>query len=140
MNPLFKAIASVHKAVYQISNGRIGSKMGGNDILILEHVGAKSGKKYASPLAYVQDGDAYAIIASAAGQANNPGWYHNLKKNPNTTINIAGESIDVRAEVAPREKRDQLWAKVAADFPQFEDYQSKTSRVIPIILLHPQSP
>lgn len=135
MNPVIRAIAKVHTAVMRLSNGRIGNKMGGNNILLLHHVGAKSGKQYASPLAYVEDDGAYAIIASAGGQPKHPGWFHNLKKNPKTTIQIAGESINVTAEVAPKAKRDQLWAEIAAEFSQFDQYQSMTTREIPIVLL-----
>ena len=142
MNPVIKAIAKVHKSLYQLSGGRIGSTMGGNTILLLHHVGAKSGKAYVTPLAYVGDSEqgqnAYAIIASAAGQPNHPGWYHNLVKNPQATIEIQGKQIPVRAEVAPQAKRDKLWAEISVDFPQFAGYQEKTSRVIPIVLLHPQ--
>ena len=137
MNPVMRAIAKVHTAVMRISGGRIGNSMGGNEILLLHHIGAKSGKAFASPLAYVKDGDAYAIIASAAGQPKHPGWYHNLKKNPNTTIEVAGKPINVTAEVAPKEKRDKMWPKICADFPQFAGYQEKTSREIPIVLLRP---
>ncbi len=139
MNPVLKAIAKVHAAVYQMSGGRLGRKMGGQDVLLLHHVGARSGKNYTTPVAYVRDGDAYVIIAAAAGQPKHPGWYYNLKNNPNTTINLTGEQIRVVAEVAPPEKRDKLWAEIAAEFPQFTAYQDKTSRVIPAILLHPQA-
>ena len=139
MNPAMKAIAKVHAAVLRMSGGRIGNSVGGNKILLLHHVGAKSGKEYATPLAYVEDGDDYAIIASAGGQPNHPGWYHNLKKNPKTFIEIAGKRINVVAEVAPKAKRDKLWAEITADFPQFAEYQKKTSRTIQILLLHPQN-
>ena len=143
MNPIFKAIAKIHVPIYQISSGRLGSSMGGNKILLLHHVGAKSGKKYTTPLAYIEnkegDSDTYAIIASAAGQPQHPGWYYNLKKNPKAMIEIRDKQISVVAEVAPKEKRDELWAEISADFPQFTGYQQKTSRVIPIILLHPQA-
>lgn len=139
MNPAMKIMAKVHTAVLRASRGRIGNYMGGNTILLLHHMGAKSGKKYATPVAYVEDGSTYAIIAAAAGQPNNPGWYYNLKKNPQTTIEIRGKPINVTAEVASKERRDQIWADVSAEFPQFNTYQAMTSRVIPIILLHPQS-
>lgn len=139
MNPVLKLIARIHTMLMQISGGRIGNKMGGNHILLLHHIGAKSGKKYATPLAYVEDGDSYAIIASAGGQANHPGWYHNLKANPNTTIEIMGNAQSVKAQVAPKEKRDKLWAEITAEFSQFAEYQKKTSREIPIVLLHPQA-
>lgn len=138
MNPIMKAMAKVHTTVLRMSGGRIGNQMGGNTILLLHHVGAKSGKRYATPLAYVEDGDAYAVIASGAGQPTHPGWYHNLQQNPNTTIEIQGKAIQVTAEVAPEEQRARIWAAVVAEFPQFAEYQQKTSRVIPLVLLHPQ--
>lgn len=138
MNPVMKTMAKIHTAVLKMSGGRYGNQMGGNKILLLHHLGAKSNKPYTTPLAYVEDGDAYAIIASAGGQPHHPGWYHNLKKNPNTTIEIKGKPIKVTAAVASKEKRDQLWAEIIVDFPQFAGYQEKTSRVIPIVLLHPQ--
>ncbi|MEM7033933.1 MAG: nitroreductase/quinone reductase family protein [Chloroflexota bacterium] len=139
MSPLLKAIAKIHTAVMRISGGRMGNQMGGNEILLLHHVGAKSNKNYVSPLAYVEDEGAYAIIAAAAGQAKNPGWFHNLKKNPSTIIEIKGKTINVTAKVAPKETRDRIWADVVVDFPQFASYEEKTTRVIPIVLLHPQS-
>lgn len=138
MHPVMKVMAKVHSALYQLSGGRMGRSMGGQDILLLHHVGAKSGKAYKSPLGYVRDGDAYAVIAAAAGQPNHPGWYHNLKKNPDTIINVEGQEIRVIAEIAPNEKRDELWAKLSADLPQFDEFQAKTSRLIPAVLLRPQ--
>ena len=98
MNPIMKAMAKVHTVVLQMSGGRMGNKMGGNTILLLHHVGAKSGKKYATPVAYVVDGDAYAIVAAAAGQSKHPGWYHNLQKHPTTMVEIRGNPTRVTAE------------------------------------------
>ena len=134
MNPVMKAMAKVHTTVLRLSGGRLGNQMGGQTILLLHHVGAKSGKKYATPLGFVKDGDAYAIVAAAAGQPSHPGWYHNLQKHPQTTIEIRGKRINVTAEVAPKTKRDQLWAKISADFPQLAAFQQQTKRVIPIVL------
>ena len=139
MNPIMKIIAKIHVSVMQMSGGRIGNHMGGNTILLLHHKGAKSGKQYASPVAYVEDGGAYVIVAAAAGQPKHPGWYHNLQKNPETTVEITGKRIPVRAEVAPKATRDRLWAEISAEFPQFTTYQQKTTRIIPIVLLRPQN-
>lgn len=138
MNLVMKAIARVHRTIYQLSGGRLGTEMGGQDILLLHHVGAKSGKRYTSPLGYVLDGDAYVLVAAAAGQPNHPGWYHNLKQNPDATINVRGKQIQVLAEIALKEKRDKLWAEMSADLPQLNEFQAKTTREIPIVLLHSQ--
>lgn len=137
MNRISKAFVAAHTAVMRLSGGRFGSQLGDNKILLLHHIGAKSGKEYASPLVYVEDDGAYAIIASAGGQPKHPGWFHNLQKNPNTTIQIRGESISVTAEVAPKARRDSLWAHIQSVHPQFEQYQSMTEREIPIVLLRP---
>lgn len=139
MNPVMKTMAKIHTAVIRLSGGRMGNTMGGAPILLLHHVGAKSGKKYASPLGYVEDDGVYAVVAAAAGAPTNPGWFYNLKKNPNTTIEIEGRSINVTAEVAPKAKRDQIWADVSAKHDYFPEYQAKTSREIPIMLLRPAS-
>ncbi|MEM8529965.1 MAG: nitroreductase family deazaflavin-dependent oxidoreductase [Chloroflexota bacterium] len=143
MNPILRVIAKIHTTIYHRSKGRFGNQMGGTQILLLHHVGAKSGKKYTTPLGYINNnqeaGGAYIIVAAAAGQPKNPGWYYNLKKNPNTTIEIMGEQINVTAEVVSGEKRNKIWNQMSADFPQFIEFQKKTSRVIPIVLLHTHS-
>ncbi|NJN96513.1 MAG: nitroreductase family deazaflavin-dependent oxidoreductase [Anaerolineales bacterium] len=116
--------------------------MGGQNILLLHHVGARSGTLYITPLGYVEDSEggrkAYVIVAAAAGQPKHPGWYYNLSKRPHTLIEIKGQKIKVKAEVASKEKRDKLWQEISAKFPQFTIYEKKVARVIPIILLYPQ--
>ncbi|MFZ4664307.1 MAG: nitroreductase/quinone reductase family protein [Caldilineaceae bacterium] len=138
MNPIIKVVSKVHRFVLQVSGGRIGSQMGGQSILLLHHVGAKSNKPYSTPLGFVEKDGAYLLVAAAAGQPNHPGWYYNLKKNPSTTVEIKGKVIKVVAEVAATEVRDQLWAELSAKFSQFDAFQKKAGRVIPIVLLHPQ--
>ncbi|MEM7335854.1 MAG: nitroreductase/quinone reductase family protein [Chloroflexota bacterium] len=143
MNPILKTISKIHKTVYQLSGGRLGSTMGGQNILLLHHTGAKSKKTYVTPVGYVEkheDGNkAYVIVAAAAGQANHPGWYYNLCKTPDAAIKVKDQKIQVSAEVASSDKRDQLWAELSAEYPQFDEFQSKVTRVIPIFLLHPHS-
>ena len=140
MNPVLKIIARIHAALYQMSSGRIGNRMGGQTILLLHHVGAKSGKQYITPVGYVQEDDAYLLVAAAAGAPKHPGWYHNLKTNPSTKVEIMGKQINVMAAVASQDRRDQLWTELSSQFPQLIDFQAKTSREIPIVLLHPQKP
>jgi deazaflavin-dependent oxidoreductase (nitroreductase family) len=138
MNPIIKVVSKVHRVVLQVSGGRIGSQMGGQSILLLHHVGAKSNKPYTTPLGFVEKDGAYLLVAAAAGQPNHPGWYYNLKKKPSTTVEIMGKSITVMAEVASTEVRETLWAELSAKFSQFDAFQKKAGRVIPIVLLHPQ--
>lgn len=139
MNPAMKIMVKVHTLVLRLSGGRVGNHMGGQTVLLLHHVGAKSGKRYATPLGYIKDGDAYVVVAAAAGHPNHPGWYYNVKAKPMTTIEIKGQSMKILAEVASQEKRDQLWAQLSAQFPQFNAFQQKIERIIPIVLLHPQT-
>ena len=138
MNPVIKVISKVHRFVLQLSGGRIGNQMGGQSILLLHHVGAKSNKHYRTPLGFVEKDGAYLLVAAAAGHPNHPGWYYNLKKNPSTTIEIMGKPIQVIAEVASTEVRDKLWIELSAKYTQFDAFQKKAGRVIPIVLLHPQ--
>jgi deazaflavin-dependent oxidoreductase (nitroreductase family) len=87
---------------------------------------------------YQQVGDAYAVFASAAGADKNPDWYHNLRAHPDTTIEVGTETIPVRARDLPREERDPIWEIQKQRYPGFADYEAKTSRVIPVVLLEPR--
>ena len=116
-----------------------GRFFGGGDegsVLVLTHRGAKSGKVRDTPLMFLREESDYLILASAGGDVHNPGWYHNLLANPDTTINVSGEAIQVTARDAGPQ-RDELWAKVVATEPRFGNYESKTERVIPVVILEP---
>jgi deazaflavin-dependent oxidoreductase (nitroreductase family) len=128
----------MHAKLYKLTGGRF---FGGGDdgsVLVLTHKGAKSGKVRDTPLMFIRDKDSYLTLASAGGDENNPGWYYNLLANPDTTINVSGETISVTARDAGTE-RDALWAKVVAAEPRFGKYESRTTRVIPVVVLAPQT-
>ncbi len=122
---------------FRENEGVVGGMFENMPILLLHHVGAKSGAARVAPLAYMSDGDRYVIFASKAGAPENPAWFHNLKANPDTKIEIGGEVIDVVASEATGDERDRLFATQAAKSPQFAEYQSKTTRVIPVVTLAP---
>jgi deazaflavin-dependent oxidoreductase (nitroreductase family) len=122
---------------FRANEGRVGGPFEGSTLLLLHHVGAKSGADRVNPLVYNRDGDRYVVFASKAGAPNNPDWYHNLKAHPDVTIEVGNETIGVRAEEAIGEERDRLFRAQAERSPQFAEYQSKTSRVIPVIVLTP---
>jgi len=132
----------IHVALYRRSGGKIGGHLPGwpdARILMVDHTGAKSGVKRTSPLMYHEDGDAIAVVASKAGQPTNPAWFHNLKANPDTTIQIGSEIREVRARVATDEERDRLWPKFVASYPGYDFYQTHAkSRKIPIVILDPR--
>jgi deazaflavin-dependent oxidoreductase (nitroreductase family) len=135
---LFRLFTGIHAKLYKLTGGRF---MGGGtdqgSVLVLTHKGAKTGKVRDTPLMSFRDGDNYLVVASAGGDARNPGWYHNVMTNPETEINVNGETIAVRARDAGSE-RDALWEKVVAAESRFESYETRTNRVIPIVILEPR--
>jgi deazaflavin-dependent oxidoreductase (nitroreductase family) len=132
----------IHVALYRWSSGKIGGHLPGwpeARILLVNHTGAKSGAKRTSPLMYHEDRDVVAVVASKAGQPTNPAWFHNLKANPDTTIQIGSEIREVRARVATDEERDRLWPQFVASYPGYDFYQVHAkSRKIPIVIFDPR--
>ncbi|MBF6329700.1 nitroreductase family deazaflavin-dependent oxidoreductase [Nocardia transvalensis] len=132
----------VHVLLYRRSKGRIGGRFFGRPnapILLLDHVGAKTGVQRTSPLIYVDHGDAVAVAASKAGQPNHPAWFHNVVTTPDTSIQLGARSRRVRARVATDPEREQLWPKFVAALPDFEFYQHHAGRrTIPIVILEPR--
>ncbi|MGO9335845.1 MAG: nitroreductase/quinone reductase family protein [Acidimicrobiales bacterium] len=108
-------------------------------ILLVDHKGAKSGTKRTSPLMYLEDGDVFAVVASKAGQPTNPGWFYNLRANPDTAIQVGSVVRQVRARVATDQDRDRLWPKFVASYPGYNFFQSHAKgRKIPIVILDPR--
>ena len=131
-----------HVAVYRWSRGRIGGRITGYPnarILLLDHIGAKSGIRRTSPVIVQQTGTITAIAASKAGQPELPSWYHNLRAHPDTTIQLGPESRQVRARVATDAEHARLWPGFVALFPAFDLYQRAIgSRPIPVLILDPR--
>jgi deazaflavin-dependent oxidoreductase (nitroreductase family) len=122
---------------FRANDGRVGGPVEGSTLLLLHHVGAKSGKDRINPLVYSRDGDRYVVFASKAGAPTNPDWYHNLKAHPDVRIEVGTDTIEARAEEATGEDRDRLFRTQAERSPQFAEYQSNTERVIPVMVLTP---
>jgi deazaflavin-dependent oxidoreductase (nitroreductase family) len=122
---------------FRANEGRVGGPFEGSTLLLLHHVGAKSGKDRINPLAYNWDGGRYVVFASKAGAPTNPDWYHNLKAHPDVRIEVGTDTIAARAEEATGDDRDRLFRAQAKRSPQFAEYQRKTERVIPVIVLTP---
>ena len=134
--PVLRRAMGGHTRVYRLTRGRIGHHIPGvGPHLLLEHVGAKSGKRRTSPLLYTRDGDDLIIVASKGGHPKNPAWYHNLRANPNTEIQVGSERRKVHAREADDEERKQLWPKVVAQYGGYAGYQKRTGRRIPLIVL-----
>ena len=120
---------------FRANDGRVGGMFEGQPLLLLHHAGARTGTQRVTPLTYQDLADGYAIFASKAGADTNPDWYHNVVANPGTEVEVGTDTVRVHARVAAGDERDQIWTKQKRDYPQFAEYESKTSRVIPVIVL-----
>jgi len=107
----------------------------GGAVLILTTTGARSGRRRENPLAYTRTGDDYVVIASKGGSPENPSWYHNLVANPEATVEVLGERFEATARVATGEEHERLYAAQARLMPGFAEYQRRTTRKIPVIVL-----
>lgn len=123
---------------FRENSGQVGGMFESMPLLLLHHVGAKSGADRVSPVAYLEDNGRYAIFASKAGAPENPAWYHNLLAHPETRIELGDQTIEVTASVAEGEERDRIYNEQAARLPQFAEYEQKTTRKIPVVLLTPK--
>ena len=138
--PVLNRVMGAHTTVYRLTRGVVGHRIpGGPSMLLLEHVGAKSGTRRTSPLVYGRDGDAYVLVASKGGNPKNPAWYHNLRANPDTTIQVGSKRRAVRARVANAQEHKRLWPKIVKRYSGFGDYQERTKRKIPLVILEPRT-
>jgi deazaflavin-dependent oxidoreductase (nitroreductase family) len=145
--PTLVRLMGGHAKVYRATNGLIGHRVPGvPEMLLLDHVGAKSGKHRYTPLVFARDpqssgagGQDIVLIASKGGYPKNPAWFYNLKANPDTTIQIGSKRIDVHARLATPEEYDRLWKLVVGVYKGYEDYRRRTERQIPLVVLEPAS-
>lgn len=135
--PATRRVAGLHAALYRRTGGRIGGRIPGLSaaVLLLDHVGAKSGVRRTTPLYYARDGDDLVLVASKGGFPRNPAWYHNLIANPDTSVQVGAETRRVRARVAGPEERDRLWALAVRVYRGYETYRARADRKIPLVLL-----
>jgi deazaflavin-dependent oxidoreductase (nitroreductase family) len=119
------------------ANHGTASDFAGMTLLLLHHIGAKSGERRINPVAYLPDGDRYVIFASKGGAPTNPAWYHNLKAHPDATIEVGDSTLPVVATEATGSEREALFEAQAQRSPQFGEYQNKTDRQIPVMILTP---
>lgn len=122
-------------AEFRATNGQVTGQFAGRPLLLLTSTGAKSGQPRTMPLVYSKDGDNLVIIASKGGADTNPDWYYNLVANPEATIELPGETFQVRARETAGEERRRLYDAQAAQMPTFADYEKKTTREIPLFVL-----
>jgi deazaflavin-dependent oxidoreductase (nitroreductase family) len=137
--PVLRRLMGVHTQVYRLSQGMVGHRFpGAPPMLLLDHVGARSGVKRTTPLVYVEDGPDVVLVASKGGHPKHPAWYHNLRANPDTTVQIGSEHRPVHARVATPQERERLWPKAVATYSGYDGYQQRTEREIPLVVLEPR--
>ena len=123
---------------FRANGGKVGGVWEGRPLLLLTTTGAKSGKHYTTPMMYLPDGNRLLVFASKAGAPTDPDWYRNLVAHPEVTVEVGPETYQATATVLTGEERDRLYAKQAGLYPQFADYEQKTTRKIPVVALERQ--
>jgi deazaflavin-dependent oxidoreductase (nitroreductase family) len=136
--PDFSLFGQEHVRQYEATGGKVGHDWNGTSCLILQTVGRKSGEVRKFPLIYGRDGDSYVIVASKGGAPTHPGWYLNLLAHPDVTIQVRDKLIPVTAHTANDDERKRVWPLMAAEWPDYDNYQQKTERQIPVVLLRPR--
>jgi deazaflavin-dependent oxidoreductase (nitroreductase family) len=120
---------------FRANGGKVGGQFAGAPLLVLTTTGAKTGKQRTHPLVYLPDGDRLIVFASKGGAPTSPDWYHNLVANPTATVEVGNETFEVKATELTGEERDRIYAKQAELMPGFAEYQEKTTRTIPVVVL-----
>jgi deazaflavin-dependent oxidoreductase (nitroreductase family) len=120
---------------FRANQGRVGGQFEGAPLLLLHSTGAKSGKERVIPVMYRAVGEDWAGFASKAGMPTNPDWYHNLLAHPEASIEVGTDTIPVRARVTEGDEREGIWSAHKAAYPGFAEYEAKTTRQIPVIIL-----
>ena len=134
------AVTRVHRWLYQALGGRLVAQAGATKILLLTTTGRKSGEPRVTPLLYVDDGPRLVVVASNGGTERVPAWWHNLQADPNAHVQCGREHRDVVAREATPPEVEALWPKLTAAYEFFDEYQSRTKRTIPVVLLEPAKP
>ncbi len=129
----------IHPALYRWTNGLVGGKMLGMPVLLLTTTGRKSGQPRTRALTYLARGDAYVVIASYLGEPKHPAWWLNLQAKPDAEIQVGAKRIPVRAREIDGEERKLLWNEVVAEVNDYAEYQQRTDRRIPVVLLEPRT-
>lgn len=136
-NLALKLGTGVHSGIYRATRGKLFGRMGKSPLLLLNTVGRKTGRKRTTPLIYVMDGENFVIIASKGGAPTHPAWYLNLMANPDVKVEVGDREVHVKAEEVYGEDKSRLWRKMVETYPTYDDYQMKTERKIPLLVLRP---
>jgi len=134
---LLALITGIHRWVYLKSGGRIGQRLIGKRMLLLETVGRKSGEPRTTPLLYVEDGDCFVVVASNMGDARFPAWWLNLQARPEAAARVGARRVPVSWRRADASEEERLWPKLEAAYSYYPDYRARAGREIPVVILAP---
>lgn len=134
-----KLMSVANTWAYRASGGRIGGRfLRGAPVLLLTTIGRKSGQPRTAPLLYLRDGERIVVVASKGGMSRHPLWYRNVEANPDVEVEIGTDKMPMRARRASEEEKSALWPKLVAMYRDFDDYQARTERNIPVVILTPR--
>jgi deazaflavin-dependent oxidoreductase (nitroreductase family) len=136
--PDYSLFGDEHVRKYEETGGKVGHDWNDASCLILRTIGSKTGKTRKFPLIYGVDGKNYVIVASKGGAPENPGWYGNLVKHPDVEIQVRDKVIEVRARTATPAEKARVWPIMLKQWPPYDEYQKKTPRDIPVVILSPR--
>ena len=134
----WRQLTKLNNVAYRATGGRIGGSFDGNPVVLLHHVGRRSGEARVTPLIYLRDGEDIIVVGSMGGTPKDPAWVHNLRAAPDTLAELGRERRPVRARVADAQERARLWPLLIARYPGFATYQARTEREIPVVILSPR--
>ena len=137
-NRAMRFFTGVHVFFYRLSGGKLGGRFGKSPVLLLNTTGRKTGRQRTTPLLYLQDGDNLILVASYGGAPKHPVWWLNLQAKPEDEVEIGRKKLRVIARQADAVERERLWPLVVAMYGEYAEYQKKTTREIPVVILHPQ--
>lgn len=120
---------------FRANGGKVGGAFEGSPLLLLQTTGAKTGRSRVKPLVYLRDGDRLVVFGTKGGSPTHPEWFYNVRANPRVTVEVGSDRFEADARVALPDERDRLWRLQTQDVPVFADYQKKTDRTIPVVIL-----
>jgi deazaflavin-dependent oxidoreductase (nitroreductase family) len=132
---LMRLIPKIHRAVFRLTRGRTGGRMGSMSIMLLTTTGRRTGQPRATPVAYFMDGDRYVLAGSNGGLDTDPAWVLNIRALPTATVQVRDRTFTVEAQLATPDERDRLWARLVEIAPGYQNYAKRTSRIIPMITM-----
>jgi deazaflavin-dependent oxidoreductase (nitroreductase family) len=130
-----KHLSRLHTMLYRATSGVVGRRLVDNDMLLLTTTGRRTGRPHTVPLLYLDDVRGYIVFASWGGRENHPEWYLNLRDSPNAVVQVRGEHLAVMARTASGKERERWWEQAMAAYDGYQEYQSRTDRQIPVVVL-----